>query len=289
MGTVTYFRIEIGDRPHFHLYKGSRMTDDQAAKNSRLFEDPAIARAAAEDPFAKFVQQHWKRVALVVAVALAIGYGINNFRSTRELKRANVSALFADMRNAYSQLTFQEATLMQSRMELTEATDPTKKAEVEKRIAESETALNEQRVKIERMSEALEDNVEEPFPRLARLYRGLVAARSGDVTKARNALSGDRWESTGTPGSPERFVAELGAFVLGKALVDDPTSIKEGTQILAALAERGDAARLGSALAYAAIAASPEERASAKKFLEAIKTQHPEQSKFVLEAISDLE
>jgi hypothetical protein len=265
------------------------MTDDQAAQNSRLFEDPAIARAAVEDPFAKFVLQHWKRAALVILAALAVGYGVMNFRAIREQKRANVSALFADMRNAYSQMTFQEATLIQARIELAEATDSAKKTEIEKKIAETEKTLGEQRIKIEKMSEALEDNVEEPFPRLARLYRGLVAVRSGDLAKARTALATDPWETTGTPGSPQRVVAELGAFVLGKGLVDDPESVKEGKQMLAGLAERGDTARLGAALAFAAVAETTEERSSAKRFLEAIQSQHPEQSKFVLEAIADLE
>lgn len=257
---------------------------DAAGRSPNLFEDPAIAQSAKDDPFAKFLSENWRQVAGTVLVAVLVVWGYNTFRATNEAKRAAASDLFADVRTNYSLYINQSNSLSQSKVELATATDDKKKGELTTRITKLESDTKDQKAKLERMIQALEDNLVEPFPRLAHLYRALLLVREGDIARVRSVLGVESWESVGSPGSPDRFVSELSALTLGKALVDRDDSIGEGIKVLAGLAERGTTAQIPAVLSLSAVVTTPEDKQMVERFIADIETKNPAQIKFLAQA-----
>lgn len=258
---------------------------DAAGRAPNLFEDPSIAQSAKDDPFAKFIARNWRPVFGTVLVTVLVVWGYNTFRTTNEAKRAAASELFSGVRQSYGMYVGQVNTLSQAKIELTTLTDEKRKSELTERVAKLETDSKTQREKLERMIQALEDNLVEPFPRLAHLYRALLFVRDGDLDRVRSLLGSESWQTVGSPGSPERFVAELSSLTLGKALVDRDTTMREGLRILFELAENGASSQVPAVLSLSAVVTDSEDKTRVTKIINDIQTKTPAQTKFLSQAL----
>ena len=265
---------------------------DQSAKDqgpvqrpsNHLFEDPAIALAAKDDPIAQFMVKNWRTILGVLIAIPCVIFAYNTYKATNEAKRAAASALFGEVREALGSVNRDTQELATTRNELDSAVGA-KKDELIKKVADLEVRVRSGRERLGKMTESLSDTAIEPFPQLARLYQGILAARSGDLAEVKGVLSGVNWENVTPPDSRSRMVAELSALVLGRAYLDSPDGVKEGRQILSSLAEKGSFARTQALQALLASSDSPEDKAAAVALAEKLKSEQPEQEKFFVDLL----
>ncbi len=248
--------------------------------NTNIFEDPAIAAAANNDPFAKFVAKNWKRIAGVL-FALALGMiAYNAVKTTQEQKRAASTALFAQVREQYREIVSKKQELAKLKAELLSKPEGEKKA-VQDKVDSLEAEMSAVREKSKLMLSSLDSPP--PFDLLGRLYRGLIAAQFGEFEQTKSALNETPWELTGRAGSPERMTAELAALGLGKALSESPMHIQPAREALLRLAENGEFAAVPALEALAALASTPEELGKVKEILGVLETRFPSQTKYLAE------
>jgi hypothetical protein len=246
-----------------------------------IFEDPAIAAAAQNDPFSRFVVEHWKRIAgALVAVALGI-IAFNAVSTTREQKRAAATALFGQVRDQYQEIIKKKGELTELKSSLAGKSDADKKS-VEEKITAADSELNSLRDKAKLMVASLDSPP--PFDILGRLYGGLIASQFGDFEVTRAALIATSWERVGSNGSAERMAAELAALGLAKGLSESPTHLGTAKDALTTLAEKGEFSAVPAAQALAALAATAEDKEKVRKLLSTLEGRFPSQSKFITEA-----
>ena len=252
-----------------------------------IFTDPAIAEAAQDDPVIQYFVQNWRSILTVVVAIPLLMFGYNTFRSTNEAKRAAASATFGEIRNVYTGIQTEDEQLRTAKKDL-EKGDAAKKDELTKKVTELEGKISSDRDRIGKMLQSLEETGIQPFPVLARLYRGLLAARDGNSAQVRTLLGGISWENVTPVDSNERLVAELSALVAGRSLLDTPDSVKEGQALLLKLAQQGQFTRTQAALALAAVAETPEDKSTALAAIEKLQADQPEQQKFLTDAVDRL-
>jgi hypothetical protein len=246
---------------------------EQPAKASRnIFEDPAIAAAAQNDPFARFVVKHGKTI-LFSLIALALGMvAVNRFTVTQQNRKAQITQEVRAIQKEYEALGVKLDELASLKAESSPAADQAEK------IKGLEGDVNQIKEKATLKLTALETSGS--FPDIVRLYRGLIAARTGELDRAKDALTAGSWEQY-PQASAERLVAELASLALAKSLADSDAHRPVAQQALVALAERGTVAAAQAVLALRTLARTDEERGDVDKLSEAVQKRLPSQRKFL--------
>lgn len=249
------------------------------APSRNLFEDPAIAMAAQNDPFARWVVKHWRTI-VVTLVALAAGIlGYDRFTTVALEKRSAATAVLNSVQESYHQLVTKEESLLTLRAEEAAQKDATEKAKIATKIETASKEIDQLKDKVTLMVESLDSSA--PYSTLKDLYRGLLAARAKDYEKTKTALQNNAWEQVGKPDSSERFMAELLAFGLSRALIDSDAHRDFARDQLVRLAERGSFAAVPAANTLMMIAVTEPEKAQARQLAETLRTKYPSQQRFL--------
>ncbi len=252
----------------------------EAPQGSRnIFEDPAIAAAAANDPFARWVSRHWK---LLLTFLVAVGVsmiGYNQFKTIALEKRAAATETLADIQANYDEYVEKEEALTTLQKEASSITEPTVKEEKQKKIEEVKKELTSLRDKLILMTDSL--TAPKPFDTLAALYKGLLFAREKEYDKAQALLAAHPWESVGEPNSGERFVGELVTLGLARALLDSPAHVQFAREQLLGLAERGTFEPVQAYNALRLVSQSDADRAKLDELSRALVTKYPAQIRFM--------
>ena len=261
------------------------MQEDKARAHS-IFEDPAIAEAAKNDPFVRFVSRNYRSLlAGLIAVGLSI-LAYNGFQTTAEQKRANATQALIEIQQGYDELVTKQRELQALRDQELGQADSAKKEELKKTIESAGKDVEDGRARLKLMVDALSSP--QPFDVLAKMYKGLVSARTGDMDSAYGVLESVNWESVGADNSPERMSAELVTLALARALMDSPSHVAKTKEILAGLARKGSSAAVQAAVAFASIAGTADERAQAKELIDSVAVRFPSQEKFLQSALDRL-
>jgi|GEM_PF-1728951 len=258
------------------------MEEEAHTPTRNIFEDPAIAEAAKDDPVVRFISQNWKTiVGVLVAVALSM-IAYNGFQTTAEQKRAVATQTFLEIQSAYRSIVEKQRDLGGFRGELINEKDAKKKGELEQKIAEADKELQQLRERTSLVIAAL--NSPKPFDMLSQMYRGLLAARFGDYATTEAALTSTSWEAIGAADSAERMAAEFAALGLARALVDAPASAVNVKDALVKLASKGNFAAVQAGLTLSMTATTPEEKGQVSKILDELSNKFPSQQKFLAPA-----
>ena len=202
--------------------KEEKSMEEKNTRMHSIFEDPAIADAAKDDPVVRFISRNWKTViGALIAVALSM-IAYNSFKSTAEQKRATATQTLMDIQQGYKAITEKQQELTTLTRALSTETDPKQKEEAQQKIDASTKELNQLRERTMLVVDSLKSP--RPFDMLAQLYRGLIAARFGDYVTTQGVLSSTSWESVGAEDSAERMAAEFAVLGLARSLVDAPNS-----------------------------------------------------------------
>ncbi len=249
-------------------------------KNSRnIFQDPALSEAAKNDPFARFVAKNWVSILVTLGAIAFIIMAYNRFTVTQEHKRAELTQSVRDIQDNYDLLLERQGELASLKSETKPAADSATK--IEALTKEVETLKERTTLKID----ALERSGS--FVSIAQLYRGLIAARFGDLEKTQSVLAATSWEQAGPEGSSERFTAELATYALAKSLLDSEAHAAVAKAALVSLAERGTIAAPQAVQALATVAKSDEEKAQVKSLADNVSKRLPSQQKFILNPYGD--
>jgi hypothetical protein len=249
------------------------------APSRNLFEDPAIAAAAQNDPFARWVVQHWRTIVVVLLAIGASMLGYNRFTTVAVEKRSAATAVLNSVQESYHQLVTKEESLVTLRAEEAAQADAGEKAKITAKIDTTSKEVDQLKDKVTLMVESLDSAA--PFNTLKELYRGLLAARLKNYDKTRDALANATWEQVGEPESSERFMAEILSFGLARALIDSDAHRALAREQLVKLAERGSFAAVPSAKTLLMIAASEPEKAQAQQLADALRAKYPSQQRFL--------
>ena len=252
----------------------------ESPKGSRnLFEDPSIAAAAANDPFARWMSRNWKGLAVVmVAVAVSM-VGYNQFNTIALAKRAAATETLSDIQASYDTLIEKEDSLASLQEEEASSTDAKIKEEKRKKVEESQKELVILRDKIVLMTDSL--TTPKPFDILGALYKGLILARQKDFDKAQALLAANPWEGVGKDDSGERFVAELATLGMARALLDSPKHVDFARGQLVALAERGNFVTVQAVNAVRVVAQTDAQIAQSNELSKAVVGKFPAQIRFM--------
>jgi len=250
-----------------------------------LFEDPAIAASAQNDPFARWVIAHWRTI-LVVLIAIAAGMlGYNRYTTVRLEKRSAATAVLQGVQDAYKELRAKDENLRTLKEQEASTTDAAEKEKLKVSIESTGREVDQLRDKVTLMVDALDQA--QPYSQLKTLYQGLLAARTNDYDKVQGALNAQSWERTGDPESKDRFVAELVTFALARSLIDsDPHRDFARTQ-LTALAERGSFAAVQATNALSLIVQSEADKKQLDEIVAKVRMKFPAQQRFLSNADSE--
>ncbi len=267
------------------------VTQDQSEQpvnrppSRNIFEDPAIAAAAQNDPFARWVIKHWRTI-VVVLVAIGAGMlGYNRYTSVRLEKRSAATAVLQSVQESYKELVAKEDSLLVLRGEEVAATDSAEKEKIKAKIESTNREVDQLRDKVTLMVDALDQAP--PYSQLKDLYKGLLAASLKDYDKTQGILARQSWEQTGNPDSSERFMAELLSLALARSLVDSDAHRDFARGQLAALAERGSFAAVQAANALLLIAQSDADRKQADEIIAKLRMKFPAQQRFLTNTDSE--
>ena len=249
------------------------------APSRNLFEDPAIAAAAQNDPFARWVVKHWRTIVVVLLTIGASMLGYNRFTTVALEKRSAATAVLSSVQESYHQLVTKEEALLTLRAEEAAQADAAEKAKITAKIDTTSKEVDQLKDKVTLMVESLDSSA--PFNTLKELYRGLLAARLKNYDKTREALANSSWEQVGKPESSERFMAELLSFGLARALIDSDAHRAFAREQLVKIAERGSFAAVPAANTLGMIAVSEPEKAQAQQLAEALRAKYPSQQRFL--------
>ena len=275
--------------------------------SDRIFEDPAIQLAAKEDPIFIFFQNWWRQILVVVAIVLAYQYGVDKFRQTYEASMKRSSEVFSRVRSEFNELKGFSRQLEKNSTELAtlksklvakgntetplkegepEANKDTNEADqkqidqIEKRLSDAQKNFNESKRKLGQYLEALAD-AKEPYSQIAVLYNGLVAHTSGDIEAMKSVLSGFSWESVTDLESNDRFLSELAASSLARALLEEDATYEEGKALLTKLANQGYYTHVTAAVTLARLAQTADEKKEVATILESILSKEDEQTNLI--------
>ena len=249
------------------------------APSRNLFEDPAIAAAAQNDPFARWIVKHWRTIMVVLlAIGTAI-LGYDRFTSVALEKRSAATAVLNSVQESYHQLVTKEETLLTLRAEEASQADAAEKAKITAKIESTSKEVDQLKDKVTLMVESLDSSA--PFNTLKELYRGLLAARLKDYDKTQSALANASWERVGKPESSERFMAELLAFGLARALIDSDSHRDFARAQLVRIAEQGSFVAVPAASTLVTIAATDPEKAQSQQLVDTLRAKYPSQQRFL--------
>ncbi|MEN9845768.1 MAG: hypothetical protein RIS36_915 [Pseudomonadota bacterium] len=249
------------------------------APSRSIFQDPAIAMATQNDPFARWVVKHWRTIVVVLLAIGAAIMGYDRFATVALEKRSAATAVLNSVQESYHQLVTNEETLLTLRAEEAAQSDAAEKAKITAKIASTSKEVDQLKDKVILMVESLDSSA--PFGTLKELYRGLLAARLKEYDKTKNALASASWEEVGKPESSERFMAELIAFGLARALVDSDVHREFARGQLVRIAEQGTFVAVPAASTLLTIAVSDPEKAQAQRLVDALRTKYPSQQRFL--------
>lgn len=257
----------------------------QRPASRNIFEDPAIAAAAQNDPFARWIITNWRSVA-VSLVAIAAGMlGYNRYTTVGLEKRAAATAVLSGVQESYNSLVSKEDALATLRAEELAATDAAEKEKLKGKIDEASREVDKLKDRVTLMVDALD--AAPPYSYLKNLYQGLLAARLKNYDKTQSILAQQSWEQIGKPDSSERFVGELLTYGLARSLIDSDAHQDVARSQLAALAERGSFVAVQSANTLLLIARSDADKQQAAEIVAKLKVKFPAQQRFLTNTESE--
>ncbi len=243
-----------------------------------------------EDPIARFVEKHWQRALYLLVGAGFLIYLYFGYQSSQEEARKQAAELFNKVRSALQEVETAEQGVVAINKEIEKdpnIADQAKLKEREERRVAAEAGLKESRAKLEQRLSALSD-VKEPYKTLSKVYSGVSALKTGDLNRAKEVLGQFDWTKVPEQDSERRFIAELAALNLGRALLDQAENLDRGKQILIDLAKKAAYVRPSAALAYARVASNDQERAEAKEILQKVQVELPHYGDLVREQLDKM-
>jgi hypothetical protein len=250
-----------------------------------IFQDPALTQTIQDDPLFLFLKKWWLHVA-VVAGAIVLGiYAKGAFDETHRAEMARSADRFMEMQGQFEELAALEAAVLKAEADVAAAD---KKEDAGKTLSEAQQKLREGRTRLDNLLATLAD-AREPYAELGKVYRGALALRGNDFASAQSTLSADRWGSIEDAESSQRFIAELEAFTLARAELDQENLRSLARGHLRALAERGAHFDVAAALALASASGTDEEKAEARSVLEQLRSRAPEQTEVIESALAQLQ
>lgn len=266
------------------IHKESEQPGNRAPARN-LFEDPAIAASAQNDPFARWVIAHWRTIVVVLAAIAAGMLGYNRYTTVRLEKRAAATAVLQGVQDSYGELRAKDESLRTLKQQEATATDAAEKEKLKASIESTSREVDQLRDKVTLMVDALDPAP--PYSQLKSLYQGLLAARLKDYDKVQSALTTQSWEQTGEPESTERFVAELVSFALARALIDSDSHRDFARTQLAAISERGSFAAVQATNALSLIAQSEADKKQLDELVAKVRMKFPAQQRFLASGDSE--
>jgi hypothetical protein len=256
-------------------------SQDQAPRTPprNIFEDPAIAVAAQNDPFARWVVKNWRSLVAVLFAVAAVMLGYDRFTTVALEKRSSATATLNAVQESYHQLLTKEESLVTLRADEAAQTDAAEKAKITDKIGATTREIDQLKDKVTLMVESLDSSA--TFGTLKELYQGLLAARLKNYDKTQSVLAATKWETVGKPDSSERFMAELLAFGLARSLIDSDAHREFARGQLAIIAERGSFAAVPAATTLTMIAVSDAERTQAQDLVTKLRAKYPSQQRFL--------
>jgi hypothetical protein len=266
--------------------KEDKSMEEKNVRSHSIFEDPAIAEAAKDDPVIRFISRNWKTViGALVAIALSM-VAYNSFKATAAQKRGAATQTLLDIQQGYKAIVQKQQDVATLKKELETETDNEKKEQSQGKIDSTTKELEQLRERTTLIVDSLSSP--KPFDVLAQMYRGLIAARFADYATTQKVLASTSWEAVGADGSAERMAAELVALGLSKSLVDAPEAEGIVKDTLASLASRGNYSAVQAAVSYATVATTPEEKSKARDMIAQVAQRFPAQEKFLAPAREQL-
>lgn len=248
-----------------------------------IFEDPAIAAAAQNDPFARWIIRNWRSIAGVL-LAVAVGVmGYNRFTTVALEKRSAATTVLSGVQESYHQLVIKEESLVSLKVDVAQESDAAKKTELTTKIDTTTREVDQLRDKVALMVESLD--AAPPFGLLKNLYKGLLAARRQQFDTTQSVLASHSWEQIGKAESPERFMGEMLTYGLARALIDSDAHREFARGQLVQLAERGDVAAVQAAKTLSLIAQSDAEKVQAQELVAKLRMKYPIQQRFLDDSV----
>lgn len=252
-----------------------------------IFQDPALAQTVQDDPLFLFLKKWWLHVA-VVAGAIVLGiYAKGAFEETHRAEMSRSADRFMEMQGQFEELAALEAAVLKAEADVAAAAADKKEA-AGKALADAQQKLREGRTRLDNLLATLAD-AREPYAELGKLYRGALALRGNDFAAAQSTLSANRWTGIEDVESSSRFIAELEAFTLARAELDQENLRSAARGHLRGLAERGAHFDIAAALALASASGNDEEKAEARAVLENLRARAPEQTEVIESALNQLQ
>lgn len=253
------------------------------SRNLNIFEDPAIAAAAQNDPFARWVSKNWRSIGIVLLAIAAGVLAYTRFTSLQNGKRAEATQIIAGIQETYSALVAEQESLLSAREEEAAVKEAEKKVELKKKIDTSLAEVSKLQDKLALQIDSLDSS--RPYDIIGNLYRGLLALQRKDYAKVQSIVAAQSWEQSGKPESAERFLAELLTLALTRGLVDSDTHREFAREQLATLAERGSVAAVQSYVAFSLIADTEAQRKQMQELNAKLRLKFPGQQKALEEGI----
>ena len=244
-----------------------------------IFEDPAIAQAAANDPLMRWVLVNWKiLVALAAAVILAtVAY--LRFTAVALEKRTNATKTLNEIQTTYASLVEKEGEVAELRGDLESQSDPKERESRTTKITQGEKEIEQLRDKVVLMADSLVDP--KSFGTIASMYKGLIASRRQQFDETKRALEEIHLDQLGAPDAPERFVGEVVALALARSLVDSEQYRALARETIVTLAQKGEVVAPRAANALGLISNTPEEKAQAESIVASVQSRFPGQQAYL--------
>lgn len=230
-----------------------------SSRRHDIFTDPALARAAEEDPFVRFVHQHWRQLIVALIAVAAVTYAVQAFEETRVESLQRAADLFSRAQSEFDRYV----TLLQSSESTATTADADGAATDDGAPNLRVTQVEEARARLEQVLASLAD-AREPYGALAPVYRALL----GLVGEAQVATGGERVE--------DPFLRELERFVRARAALDNPATAAEGRQMLEELVQRGEVTAPAAIMILERTAQNEEERSQVRALRVALERRLPE-------------
>jgi len=263
---------------------GKTEDTDSSDPSEGTVQDPTasetvVSRTIAEDPLFRFLFA-WRWSIIVVAIAfLGALYIRDTARSSHEEGMKRAADIYFDLREEFGEFEQIQGRLVRAQREGADTKkeeEEISKEDREKQLAVIEGELELSKRKLVGKIEALSDQ-KYPYSQIAVVYEGLLTVQNGDFTAADGYLEKFNWSEISDTGSSERFFTELGAMLLGRALLDNEETYQKGVDTLRALGVGGQFVHIAASLTLSKIASSVEEKNEALALLENILNNQPEQ------------
>lgn len=251
--------------------------------DDRLYRDPALDQSTpSEDPLVQFLGKYWRVLVALVALYGLVWYGQIVYRQAQSRRAERASEGLASVRESYEQLISAQESLIAAQRG--GAKDDATKADVEKR----ETELKDAQLRRDEARSSLGERLKilsdqgGAFARMASVYETLSRTAIGEKGADIEQVSATEWNGL-NPNKAERALAEARAYLSAKALLTKPETQQAAVSGLTSLAREGAYLNAAAAISLATVAASAEEKVSARETLKAVRAAHPEQSDLISE------